>query len=82
MTGQSNDEKSSLMLQRIDAMMREIQALREMVLALREQPELLHGQVTQKLPGLRGQAAPLESDYGSDFYKGGAPVRGTGCAAH
>jgi hypothetical protein len=68
MTAQSIDEKSALMLQRIDAMMRELQALREAVLALGEQPEQRHGQVTKKLLGSLGQAAPDELNYDSDIY--------------
>ena len=56
---------SEVMLERIDAMMRELQALREAVLSLQEEPP---GQITKQLFGSLGQGTPDEVEDKPDIY--------------
>ena len=68
----SATKTSEVMLERIDAMLRELQALREAVLSLQDQPEPLSGSMagslTTQLLGALGQAAPEELDDTTDLY--------------
>ena len=59
---------SEVILERIDAVLRELQALRKTVLSLQDQAGPSSGSLTEQLLGSLGQAAPDELDDTTDLY--------------